>query len=111
MKQLKDDGHQLCIYTTSYRSTTYIRCLFWCYGIHLQEIINQNIHDRYFRERQISPYPSKHPGVFGIDLHVDDSEGVKLEAEFYNFKVAIVSGENQNWIQPVLDAVARSDRI
>jgi hypothetical protein len=36
--------------------------------------------------------PSKNPRAFGIDLHVDDSEGVKLEGKKYGFKGVRVTG-------------------
>jgi hypothetical protein len=49
--------------------------------------------------------PSKYPPAFGIDLHVDDSEGVGLEGQRYGFAVVVVSPEDPDWAARVLEAV------
>lgn len=107
IKQLKENGHEICIYTSSYRPIIYIRLLFCFYGIHIKEIINQEVHNKYFQKHKNYPHPSKNPKIFDIDLHIDDSEGVKLEAERYNFNVVIISPIDSNWSQKVIDAVLK----
>ncbi len=74
---------------------------FKCYGIPLQGVVNQARHDRVVG----SFGPSKYPPAFGIDLHVDDSEGVAQEGKKYGFTVVIVSPEDVNWTERVLEAV------
>ncbi|MDJ1185434.1 hypothetical protein [Roseofilum casamattae] len=103
---LQESGHQICIYTTSYRPIVYMRLLFWFYGIHLAEIINQDMHARYCEKHNISPQPSKNPKWFDIGLHVDDSEGVGLEADRYTFNTIIISPGDRNWTQKIIDKVA-----
>ncbi len=49
--------------------------------------------------------PSKYPPAFGIDLHIDDSEGVGLEGERHGFTVVVVSPEDPDWVTRVLEAV------
>ncbi|MBP0009552.1 MULTISPECIES: hypothetical protein [unclassified Roseofilum] len=110
IRQLKKERHEICVYTTSYRSLIYIRLFFCFYGIHIKEVINQKVHDLYFQKYKIYPYPSKNPKAFGIDLHVDDSEGVQLEAAQYDFKVVIISPLDNNWAKKVLDAVRKFER-
>ncbi|NQD57776.1 hypothetical protein HP546_20795, partial [Pseudomonas sp. CM25] len=48
--------------------------------------------------------PSKLPSAFDIDLHVDDSEGVRLEGVDHGFRVVVVCPKDENWAQKVLDA-------
>ena len=54
---------------------------------------------------RFSRLPSKYPPAFGIDLHVDDSEGVRMEGDEHGFRVVVVRPDDENWIQRVLDAV------
>ena len=46
----------------------------WLHGIRLDGIVNQARHDR-----EVPARSTKHPPHFGIDLLIDDSEGVRLE--------------------------------
>ena len=48
--------------------------------------------------------PSKYPPAFAIDLHVDDSEGVRLEGQRHGFAFVVVSPEDPDWTARVLDA-------
>jgi hypothetical protein len=105
MKKLKNHGHEICIYTSSYRSVLYIRLWLCLYGIHIKNIVNQEIHNNYLQKYISHHQPSKNPRLFGIYLHIDDSEGVKLEGERYGFKVCVISPEDENWTQKVLESV------
>jgi hypothetical protein len=49
--------------------------------------------------------PSKYPPAFGIDLHVDDSEGVAEEGRRHRFAVVVVSPRDPDWAARVLAAV------
>ena len=105
-------GCEIWIYTTSFRSPLYVRG--WCgsLGIPIRGVVNQ---DRHVREVGRDG-PSKHPGRFGIELHVDDSEGVAREGERHGFDVLVVrpddqASDDQDWHRKVLDEVAaRLDR-
>lgn len=89
-------GWEVWVYTTSYRSAWYIRRLFWLHGIRLDGVVNQQRHDRNARVRC-----TKHPPTFGIDLLVDDSEGVRLEGERHGFRVLVVQPEDAEWVAAV----------
>jgi hypothetical protein len=62
---------ELWVYTTSYRSPRSLRGWFRCLGVPLAGVVNQARHERVVGRQG----PSKYPPAFGIDLHVDDSEG------------------------------------
>lgn len=107
MKQLKQYECEIWIYTSSYRSPCLIRLWLLCYGIHVTGVINQAVHNAYQSRNLGYDLASKNPKAFGIDLHVDDSEGVRLEGEKYGFKVVVISPEDRNWNLAVLEAVVR----
>jgi len=89
-------GHEVWVYTTSYRSAGYIRRLFWLHGIRLAGVVNQARHDREVRVRS-----TKYPPQFGIDLLIDDSEGVRMEGERYGFAVLVISPADAEWVAKV----------
>lgn len=82
------------VYTTSFRSTFYIRRIFWLYNITLNGVVNQEIHNRKVKIRS-----SKHPPTFGLDVIIDDSQGVKKESEKYNFNAICIQPNNTNWVE------------
>ena len=89
-------GWEVWVYTTSYRSAGYIRRLFWLHGIRLAGVVNQARHDR-----EVTVRSTKYPPRFGIDLLIDDSEGVRLEGERYGFNVLVVSSLDAEWAAKV----------
>ncbi len=108
VQTLVEGGWEVWIYTTSYRSPTSIRRWLWSYGIRVARVINQDAHNRLLRQAESERRPSKHPGAFGIDLHVDDSTGVRLEGERYSFRVVIVAPDDVGWAERVLAAAAQT---
>ncbi len=91
------------VYTSSFRSKSYIKRLFWIYGIHLDGVINGAIHKR--RLKNMHYKPSKFPPAFGIDLLVDNSEGVKIEGEQHHFEVLCINPLDKDWHQKVENKV------
>ena len=79
-------GWEVWVDTSSFRGPWYIRWLFWRHGIHLNGVVNQTRHNR-----RVTVPVSKYPPAFGIDLLVDDSEGVWREGQRYGFRVVVVS--------------------
>lgn len=102
-QQLKQDGWEICIYTTSDRSEFYLRSWLRFYGVKVRVVVNQ---DKHFRD--VVPRfpnksaPSKHPGLFNINLHVDDSQGVAMEGERHFFRTVIVEPNDSNWAEKIL---------
>ncbi|MDO7876625.1 hypothetical protein Q5H93_17905 [Hymenobacter sp. ASUV-10] len=92
----RQQGWEVWVYTTSHRSAWHIRRLFWLHGIRLDGIVNQQRHGREAQARC-----SKHPPSFGIDLLIDDAEGVWLEGERHGFRVLVVRPEDAQWVEKV----------
>jgi hypothetical protein len=89
----KEQNWETWIYTTSFRNISYINRNFWLYDIRLNGVINQEIHNK-----NVQINSSKHPPTFGIDVIIDDSPGVKMESEKFNFNAVLLSPENDNWV-------------
>lgn len=105
LRTLARHGCEVCVYTTSLRRPGTIKRLFRCYGVGLREVVNGERHYRWM-ERQRGRYPcSKYPPAFGIDLLVDDLEGVQTEAKQFGFQMVLVRPEDDDWAERVLEAV------
>ena len=97
---------ELWLYTTTYRQPNYLRGWFKSFGVTLTDVVNQDRHDQGIKKSQFPGYvPSKYPPAFGIDLHVDDSEGVAMEGKEHGFRVVVVSPTDPDWGARVLAAV------
>ena len=105
MRELVRLGHELNVYTTSYRSPMSVRLWLRGHGIRVREVINQTIHDRRLRSHPDDHPPSKNPRAFGFHLHFDDSEGVGIEGAQYGFRVVVLSPDDLRWVEKVLAAV------
>ena len=104
MHALSARGWEVCIYTTSFRSPGSVRRWLLSYGVRVVLVINQATHDRRVRLSTVDHSPSKHPAIFGIDLHVDDSDGVRLEGKRHGFRVVVVAPDDDGWAEKVLAA-------
>ena len=96
---LHKQGFKIWIYTTSYRSIFRLRMTFKSAGLSPSKYINENINRATLKMHNCKA--SKNPSLFGIDFHVDDSEGVKKEGEKYGFQSILIKPEDLNWIYEV----------
>jgi hypothetical protein len=103
--RLQSRGCEVCIYTTSHRDPLSVRWWLRLHGVRVSRVINQDIHDFHLRRSSSDRPPSKNPRAFGIDLHVDDSEGVQMEGKRYGFSVIVVALDDHEWHRKVLAAV------
>lgn len=110
MRSLHARGCELWVYTTSHRPPLSVKLWLRAYGVRVRRVVNQDVHDRYLR-RTVNDYPpSKNPRAFGIDLHVDDSDGVRMEGDAHGFRVVVVSPDDADWAAKVLAAVEDATR-
>jgi len=107
-KELRTRGHSIYIYTTSLRSIPRIKFLFYSYGIPVDKIINQQRHNRTLRGKRTMA--SKLPPAFGIDIHIDDSPGLKIEGDRFQFKTIIIQENDQNWETTIMKYLHKVQR-
>jgi hypothetical protein len=104
LRELRACGCELWVYTTSLRSPGHVRRLFWSYGAWLGGVVNADAHWKWLKQQ--SRYScSKYPPAFGIDLLVDDSEGVVIEGKKLRFQVVHVRPDDADWADRVLAEV------
>ena len=96
---LKERGHSINIYTTSFRKKNKIRRTLRYYKLSADRIVNQFENRRTLEKIQISS--SKYPKAFGFDIHIDDSEGVQLEGEKFLFDTIILDPKDSAWIDTI----------
>lgn len=96
---------ELWVYTSSLRSPFYIHLLFRCYGARLTRAINYEVHCQWLRKQPRHLHCSKYPPEYGIDLLIDDSEGVKMEGDRLGFRVLHLRPDEENWTGRILEEV------
>ncbi len=102
---LQSQGHNIHIYTTSFRSKGKIRRVLKYYGIRVNHIVNQVENQRVLRSQNMNA--SKYPPAFGFDVHIDDLKGVGIESERYNFKAIIIEPSDENWVENIKNNIQR----
>ena len=84
----QNNNHEIWIYTTSFRPIWKLKLIFAKYGLFPSGFINQDINQIQLKGHGISA--SKNPNIFGIDLHIDDSPGVRIEGGKFGFETLII---------------------
>jgi len=102
-RELRSRGHSINIYTTSFRSTSKIKLMFYLYGVPIDKVVNQKRHDDELKENR--GRSSKFPPAFGFEVHVDDSPGLRIEGEKYNFKTIIIEENDKDWKRTVIESL------
>lgn len=111
MKYIREQNIQLWIYTESYRSERYIRGLFRCYGIMLDNVINGQRHTADVQANRAESMPSKYPSKYHIDLHIDDDASVAKNGKIYGFRVFIVRDQDDEWTVKVKKEIERIKKM
>lgn len=110
MKYIREQGIDLWIYTTSFRSERYIRGLFKHYGIRLDRVINGAKHAEEVQTGRTEAMPSKYPSRYRIDLHIDDDVSVAQNGRIYGFRVFTVGGQDDGWTAEIKEEIERIQR-
>ncbi|GGK81228.1 hypothetical protein GCM10011405_31230 [Rufibacter glacialis] len=99
IRHLKNQGHKVGIYTTSYRPKLKLRLHLLTYGISPDFIITEKENRRELAKRHISC--SKYPPAFKINLHIDDSPGVEREGHKFSFQTIIIKKDDTEWLNKI----------
>ena len=109
--ELQIQGYEVWIYTSSFRSESYIRRLFRCYGVRLDGIVNGDRHLKEVQRDNKTVLPQKLPNRYRISLHVDDEETVVKNGKAYGFHVLRVSDPDPLWAEKVYQEAIRIREI
>ncbi len=105
---IREQGIELWVYTTSFRSERYIRGLFRRYGIKLDDVVNGYRHASEVQADKREAMPSKYPSKYRIDLHIDDDISVKQNGRAYGFKVFIIGAQDEQWTDKIKQEINAS---
>lgn len=107
MKYIREQNIQLWIYTDSHRSERYIRGLFHCYGVKLDNIINAQRHAAEVQANKTEIMPSKYPSKYQINLHIDDDPTVAQNGKDYGFDVFLIRSQDDEWTEKIKKQIER----
>lgn len=102
---LREKNIDIWIYTTSFRSESYIRGLFRCYGLTVDRVINGAVHEKEVQGERREAMPSKYPAKYRIDLHIDDDPSVAQNGKIYGFKVFLLGGQDDEWTEKIKERI------
>ena len=103
IKQLQNRGYDVWVYTSSFRTERYIRCLFRLYGIRFTEIVNGQRHLKEVQRGRKEILPQKLPNNYRISLHIDDEEVVASYGKAYGFEVFQLNAQDDDWEEKILN--------
>ena len=99
---LRERDHSIWIYSSSLRSRHRVELLFRWHGLWVDGIVTFERHRQAMTARSLVSRPTKFPPAFGIDLHIDDAEGVRIEGERHGFRVLVVAPDDHAWVDRIL---------
>ena len=107
IRTLQNEGFEVWVYTSSYRSARYLRALFSRYGIHFDDIVNAQRHQREVQRDRLQILPQKMPQYYRISLHVDDEDVIHQNGKRYGFRTLRVYEPDPQWAEKVLKEANR----
>ena len=102
LRSIVRQGHEVWIYTTSFRKPLATRLLFYSHGIRIRGVVNQDAHQKRMNKLgEAYKTCTKYPPAFGIDVLVDDSQGVLIESKRHGFEMVLVRPDDTEWVAAV----------
>ena len=104
---LQEEGFEVWVYTSSFRSELYIRSLFRYYGIRFDSIINAQRHLKEVQRDLTQILPQKMPSHYRIKLHIDDEDAISQNGRSMGFRVMQVCDPDPLWAEYILTEARR----
>ncbi len=108
IRRLQGLGYEVWIYTSSFRTESYIRRLFACYGVHFDGIVNGTRHLKEVQRDNRIILPQKMPNRYRISLHVDDETVICSLGSQYGFRTYQLDAQDDDWEEKI---IARAGEI
>lgn len=108
INRLQALGYEVWVYTSSFRTESYIRRLFRCYGVRFDGIVNGTRHLKEVQRSNKETLPQKLPNRYRISLHIDDEEIICSSAGQFGFRAYQLNAQDDNWGEKIIE---QADRI
>ena len=105
---LQHAGFEVWVYTSSFRTESYIRRLFKHYHIKFDGIVNGTRHMKEVQRDNKQMLPQKLPNRYRISLHIDDEAIVCTLGKQYGYNVFQLNAQDDDWKEKV---IACADKI
>ena len=111
IKKLQEEGFEVWVYTSSFRSEAYINTLFMLYHVRFNDIVNGNRHLKEVQGNRKEAYPQKMPCKYRISLHIDDESVICTAGKAYGFNVYQLDAHDDDWKEKILDRVYKIRKL
>ncbi len=107
-RTLQKMDYEVWIYTSSFRSESYIKALFFFYGVKFDGIVNGHRHLKEVQRQHGSTLPQKLPNMYRISLHVDDEMIVCTLGRQYGYNAYHLDAPDDEWKEKI---IAKAEEI
>ncbi len=102
INKLQELGYEVWVYTSSFRSESYIKTLFRLYGVHFDGIVNGNRHLKEVQRDNPTILPQKVPSFYRISLHIDDESIICTLGRQYGFNTYQLDAQDDDWAEKII---------
>lgn len=102
INELQSLGYEVWVYTSSFRTESYIRGLFKHYKVYFDGIINAQRHLKEVQRDNKMILPQKLPSRYRISLHIDDESVVCNMGPQYGFKTYQLDAQDDDWKDKII---------
>lgn len=101
--RMQQEGFEVWVYTSSFRSEKYIADFFRMYGVKFDGIVNGNRHLKEVQGTNPNILPQKLPCKYRISLHIDDESIVATYGKEYGFNVYTLDAQDDEWEEKIME--------
>ena len=103
VNRMQEEGFDVWVYTSSFRSEKYIKTLFRLYGVKFDGIVNGQRHLKEVQGINKQTMPTKMPSKYRISLHIDDESIVATYGKEYGFNVYQLNAQDDEWEEKIME--------
>ena len=95
-------GYEVWVYTSSFRSESYIKWLFRFYGVKFDGIVNAQRHLKEVQGKRKELLPQKVPSRYRISLHIDDESIICNQGRQFGFDAYQLDAPDDEWKEKII---------
>lgn len=111
INKLQEEGFEVWVYTSSFRSERYIKSLFRLYNVKFDSIVNATRHLAEVQGNRKESLPQKLPCKYRISLHIDDETVICTAGKAYGFNVYQLNAHDDDWKEKILERLYQIKKI